>query len=297
MKERLIRCLKTTTTILIILTSCVMTFMGMIIMLIPLIPILAITEGGGHIHSHGEVGIIFRFSKTLIYTFVGWMEKLLICLTGYAKHVGKVVKAHDKHIMNPMQFWKAYTIREEFVNRERWVVEKNPDKHAQEFLAWCQKNFKSIWNYLKSVQTELEKVTMQELLGRCKASVEKRREMLVQSLRANGREMNENSERGEAAMLAGSALGTVMALVAGVMGILIRCAGIGVGCALFLVKYLACYVKHIVMVLRKQEERLKTPSAFWKECYRERKLISRKQAAQTEEENEEQDDLKKEQEA
>jgi len=275
-KRRLIVCLKLLTKLLIILFSCGMTFIGLLIMLLPLAPIIMIT-GGRHIHfRNGEVECIFWFSKTLIYTFIGWLEGVLICLGGYAKHIGKTIKANDGQTMDPVEFWKVYTAREEFVNREKWVMEKKPDKHAQEFFAWCRKSFKTLSNYLKKVRTELEKATMQELLGRCKAAVTKRCETLKQSLRVNGREMKKKAESGEAAMLAGAALGTVMVVTTGAADILMRSAGIGVGGAAFLVKYLICYVRHIVLALWKQEEKTKTPAAFWWECYRERNLINRK---------------------
>jgi len=275
-KRRLIVCLKLLTKLLIILVSCGMTFIGLLIMLLPLAPIIMITGGRGHMHSHGEVECIFRFSKTLIYTFIGWLEGVLICLAGYAKHVVKAIKARDGKMMKPAEFWKVYTSREEFINREKWVTEKNPDKHVQVFLAWCRKSLKALCDCLKSVRTELEKTTMQELLGKCKASVEKRCETLIQSLRANGKEMNENAESGEVAMLAGTALGTALIGITGAAGVFVRSAGIGVGCTLFLVKYLICYVHYIVMTLWKREERPKNPVVFWWECYRERNLINRK---------------------
>lgn len=133
-KRRLIVCLKLLTKLLIILVSCGMTFIGILIMLIPLLPIIAITGGRGHMHSHGEVECMFRFSKTLIYTFVGWLEGVLIYLVGYAKHVGKAIKARDGQMMNPVEFWKVYTSGEEFINREKWVTEKKPDSAALAFV-------------------------------------------------------------------------------------------------------------------------------------------------------------------
>jgi len=132
-KRRLIVCLKLLTKLLIILVSCGMTFIGLLIMLLPLAPIIMITGGRGHMHSHGEVECIFRFSKTLIYTFIGWLEGVLICLGGYAKHIGKTIKVNDGQMMNPVKFWKVYTSREEFINREKWVTEKNPDAAALAF--------------------------------------------------------------------------------------------------------------------------------------------------------------------
>ena len=143
-KRRLIVCLKLLTKLLIILVSCGMTFIGILIMLIPLLPIIAITGGRGHMHSHGEVECMFRFSKTLIYTFVGWLEGVLIYIVGYAKHIGKAIKARDGQMMNPVEFWKVYTSGEEFVNREKWVTEKNPDPKVRTFLRGLQ----DFWRYL-----------------------------------------------------------------------------------------------------------------------------------------------------
>lgn len=65
-----------------------------------LLPLIAITGRNG-IHLRNREGEkIFRFSKTLIYTFVGWLEGVLICLAGYAKHIGEVIKVRDRKMMN-----------------------------------------------------------------------------------------------------------------------------------------------------------------------------------------------------
>ena len=133
-KGCLIRCLKMITKILIVIVSCGMTFMGILIMLIPLMPLLAITGRRGIVHSNGEGERIFRFSKTLIYTFVGWVEGVLLCLAGYVRHIGRAVRFSDEQIMNPVEFWKAYTSRDEFINREKWVKEKTPDPNALAFM-------------------------------------------------------------------------------------------------------------------------------------------------------------------